>query len=297
MKLAFTPSGFKVKMIPLAKVFTVTKNEYDLIEDFINYYGRIFGYGNVVILDNGSDNQAVLDVYTRYSTRGVTIRTVYGYEGGKQGEHFTQVMREYRDKAEFLIGLDTDCFFCVNGKCDPSTIQQYLRSLPMDRDKFIMKKFLMSVVDATSENYRDNKYVRPTDCTKFVLRTGYSGTECPHVFFRASNFVSTSVGNHSGETTTGREFFCEDVCYVHYHETGRKRHVERCKTILLAYGYIHESMTPQEQLDTLIRYPNGGGIHRQRQYISYLQDPNSFLQEDPVPADVIEFTEVKKLLA
>jgi hypothetical protein len=298
VRLTFTSKGFVAtnEKKPLAKVFTVTKNEYDLIEDFINYYGRIFGYENVVIIDNGSDHPTVLNVYDRYRSHGVTIHNTVGYQNNKQAEHFTTIMKQYRQSAEFLIGLDTDCFFCVNRSCDPAVIQEYLRSLPTHADLFAMKTFLMSVVDVRSENYQNNKLVRPTDCVTFVVRDNYAQTSNPHVFFRAANFVSTENGNHNGTTTTNKRFYCPEVAYVHYHDTGRMRHLERCRSIMLGYGFIHKDDTEAEQLDKLLKLSDGTGIHRQRQYIRYLQDPKSFFEEDPMPEDTFVFVEVKRLL-
>jgi hypothetical protein len=282
--------------VPIAKVFTVTKNEYDLIEDFIQYYGTIFGYENVVIIDNGSDHPAVLDVYERYKSKGITIYMALGYKNLQQAEHFTAAMSKYKNSAEFLIGLDTDCFFCVKNRCDKETIISYLRDLPKEYDIFVMKKFYMSVVDPASPNYKDNKLIRPTDCTTFVLRDGYAGVTVSHVFYRAQNFVSTGIGNHGGITTTNKRFFCDDVAYVHYHDTGKRRHLERCRAILLAYGYINESMNQTQQLEALLQNRDGSGIHRQRQYIEYLKNPDSFFKEDPIPSDVFEFLEVKQVL-
>jgi len=280
----------------IAKVFTVTKNEYDLIEDFINYHGKIFGYTNVVIIDNGSDNPHVLDVYKRYKQLGIIVENSVGYKNSQQGDHFTSVMNKYKSSTEFLIGLDTDCFFCVNMRCDRESIISYLMSLPRHCDIFVMNRFLLSVVDTTSSNYKDNKLIRPTDCTQFVLRNGYAGLVVHHVFFRGASFLSTENGNHGGSTTMNRRHFCKEVEYVHYHDTGKRRHLERCKQILLAYGYIREDMTETEQLDSLVHNPDGAGLHRQRQYISYLRDPSSFFKEEPIPSDVFEFTEIKQIL-
>ena len=294
--LTFKNGKFATTYPVLAKVFTVTKNEYDLIEDFINYYGKIFGYENVVIIDNGSDNPTVLGVYERYLPKGITIRYTTGYDGNKQAEHFTNVMREYKNTAEFLIGLDTDCFFGVHGSSNPDTIRSYLHNLPKNKDIFFMQKFYMSVVDVNSPNYLDHKLIRPTDCTTFDVRDNYCGTSNPHVFFRSANFVSTENGNHNGATTTQSSHFCEDVFYVHYHDTGRGRLAERCRSIMIGYGYIREGMTHDEELVQMRNLWSGAGIHRQRQYIHYLENPEEFMEEPPIPSNVVEFSGVKSLL-
>lgn len=284
-------------MSPLAKVFTVTKNEYDLIEDFLRYHGTLFGYDNVVVIDNGSTHPHVLDVYQRYIPKGVTVVTRTGYRRNQQGEHFTEIMGQYKQSAEFLIGLDTDCFFTVRDSCDPEVIHTYLRSLPQDSDIFMMKTYLMSVVDTASPNYVNQKLVRPTDCTTFFReRDGHANAAVYHAFYRAANFVSTSVGNHTGVSTTNRKHTCPDIAYVHYHNTGRQRVYERCRTIMLGYGYISEGMTRDQEWRALRTNPDGGGIHRQKQYLHYLESPHTFFQEDPMPADTFQFEGVKRAL-
>jgi len=283
-------------MNALAKVFTVTKNEYDLIEDFIVYHGYLFGYDNIVVIDNGSNDQRVLDVYEKYKPKGVTIVSRLGYRGTQQGDNFTSVMKEYKDTCEFMIGLDTDCFFCVDYSTDRDVILSYLRSLPKNYDIFQMKKFLMSVVDTNSPNYQNHKLVRPIDCTTFVIRDGYSGVSIPHVFFRAANFVRTTNGNHTGESTTGRVWFCPQIAYIHYHDTGRQRLYERCRTIMLAYGFITEGMTRDQELHALRNNLDGNGIHRQKQYIRYLENPDLFYKEDPFPSDTFFFKDLKSVI-
>ena len=42
----------KAKKTPLCKIITLSKNEYDLIEDFLLYYDSIVGIENIIIIDN-----------------------------------------------------------------------------------------------------------------------------------------------------------------------------------------------------------------------------------------------------
>lgn len=282
---------------PIAKVFTVTKNEYDLIEDFIVYHGHIFGYENIIIMDNGSTNSSVIDVYNRYSSKGVEILYTTGYDGNKQGIHFTNAMRCFKDSCDFLIGLDTDCFFTVDMQCDRDTIHSYLRSLPKNADIFRMNRFLLSVVDPSSSNYENYKLKRPTDCLTFVKRNGYAGIPLMHhCFYRASNFISTENGNHNGVTTTNTPYVCEEVVYIHYHDTGRGRTIQRCREIMIGYGFITDGLTRQKELSRMLSIRDGTGIHRQRQYIRFLQDPAKFFIEDPIPSDVVNFSDIKDRL-
>ena len=89
----------------LVKVFVLTKNEYDMISDFLTYYGRIFGYENLIVIDNGSNHQDVLNIYDSFKSKGVTIiedRSNIAYHG----EIMTKHMNTYKNTCEFMIPLD-----------------------------------------------------------------------------------------------------------------------------------------------------------------------------------------------
>lgn len=296
----------------LAMVFVVTKNEYDLIEDFIRYHAYLFGYENVVVIDNGSTHPVVLDVYQRYAARGVRVVYTEGYTGQSQGEHFTRFMNEYKNKTEFLIGLDTDLFFTVNESCDRDTIQQYLRGLPQNYDTFQMNRFFMSVVDSCSDNYVNYALKAPTNSTTFVARNGYNGQPLvEHQFYRAANFISTTAGNHDGITTTNKLLMCNEIVYVHFHDTGKRRHTERCLEILNGYKYIDSTkQTDFEQLVDLVNNHSSNGYHRKDQYIAFLRRKLGLIQEglsgdtldrqvyaeDEVPSDVFVWEKLKQVL-
>lgn len=285
---------------PLATVFTLTKNEYDLINQFVTYHAYLFGYKNVVVIDNGSTHKDVLDLYDTFKSKGVTIITTDGYSGDLQGNHFTNTMLGYKDKSTFLIPLDTDLFFTVKQSCNKDTIISFLENLPTGYDMFIMNMFYMSVVDPTCSNYKNNKLTVPTDCTTFVKRRGYGG--CPyvqHTFYRSSNFVWTSNGNHVGGTTTNKSYKTEDVAYIHFHLTGISRNVERCIAILEAYGYIDtKKQSLQEQLK-ILEGMSGNGGHRIVQYTEHikkiLSGKDAFVEE-PIPSDVFIFEDLKNVL-
>jgi len=100
------------------KVICVTKNEYDLIEHFIIYYGYLFGYNNVNIIDNISTDENVIKVYEKYIPLGINVFYEPNYEYNGQADAFNKYMNLEKSKCDFLIGLDTDefLFSCENFK-------------------------------------------------------------------------------------------------------------------------------------------------------------------------------------
>ena len=130
----------------IVKIFTVTKNETDLIEDFLIYNGKLVGFKNIVVIDNCSTCPIVLSIYKKYLKMGITIVHEPNYESGGQGLAYTKHMKKYRDKCQFLIGLDTDEFINVEN----IQFYPYLLGLPKHATKFKVTKYMSSIPDPSS---------------------------------------------------------------------------------------------------------------------------------------------------
>jgi hypothetical protein len=50
----------------------MTKNEFELLEDWIKYHGFIFGLDNIHILD-GSDDPRIFELYKKYVPLGLNV--------------------------------------------------------------------------------------------------------------------------------------------------------------------------------------------------------------------------------
>ena len=158
----------------LAKVFLFTKNEYDMIEDFILFYGSIFGLENLIILDNGSTNKKVIDVYNKFQRKGLKL-----YQDHRPMQNMYEIltgyMRHFKDTCEFMLPLDTDefLFFPEGGQLSRERVEQYLRSLPSDVSVIRYKEFWASVPNPDDINYKNYRYENPArDITRFGIRDG-----------------------------------------------------------------------------------------------------------------------------
>jgi hypothetical protein len=222
------------------KIFTVTKDEYDLIEDFIEFYGYIFGYNNLTIIDTGSTNNLVLDYYHKIKCeKNVNIVFENGYENGKQGDHFTKYMsiEKSKNSCDFLLGLDTDNFLILpnSNVINKEDYINYFKNLSITNNKFLIHATLDSVVDLNSKFYVNNKYLRPAKhCETF-----YKGGTVHINFYRCKNFHKTCNGNHSGITIPDQPPLMTDLTMVHYCNTGITRLKERTMNILVHYKYMN----------------------------------------------------------
>lgn len=258
----------------LVKIFTVTKDETDLINDFVLYHGSIFGYTNIVLIDNMSSCPIVLNLYRKFRNLGVNIESHASYEGNSQGQAFTKSMSRHKNTCRFLVGLDTDEFIQVPGfTTDPfkwtsvhlkSKFEIYFNSLPKEATKFSMSTYYNSVPNTTSPGYIDQKLVRPATDTIYFQKT-----TAKKYFFRSNAFLSTVNGCHNGKTTRGKEH-PTSVCYIHFHNTGARRTIERARGVINGYNYTDTSSDLNRQLVDLSRVSSPIGYHRVLEYAIFL---------------------------
>jgi Glycosyl transferase family 2 len=94
----------------LIKIVLKTKNEAHLLQSWIDHHVQIAGPKNVIIMDNCSDDPAVLDIYERNSNSV----SLYAYGGHHNSLHrisvFPELYQSLRDSCSFYIFIDTDEF-------------------------------------------------------------------------------------------------------------------------------------------------------------------------------------------
>ena len=205
------------------KVFCLTKNEHDLIEDYIQFYGTLFGYENVVVIDNGSDHPGVFAVYDKYLPRGVKIH-VDPRAYSQQAVMMTEHMLFYKPTCEFMLPLDTDEFiFMANGQdLTRDNVLKALRSVPAFIGGMFYGKILDSVVDASHPSYVDHAHLRPArNMTKF-RQVGNQ-----KIIVRASSFDYVVTGNHEAHTSMPFRHILHGLGLLHLTNTGQRRRFER----------------------------------------------------------------------
>lgn len=260
------------------KIFTVTKNEYDLIECFILYHASIVGFDNIIIIDNMSTDQRVLDVYNKY--KGI-ITIVYeeGYQNSKQADHFIKYMSKYKDTCEFMMGLDTDEFIYridSNGNATNNKIIEYLQCIPKKYDMLRIKYYDNAIHNKNSHDYHFYKHIFPVNNINKFNRMEINVTHEMNfkTFYRSENFVSTSNGNHTGQTINN-SLFVVDMGYLHFNDTGKERSIERAYNICYGYDYINSNDNKDQILNKLDYYAGTGfsmnGHHRVRELYYHLK--------------------------
>ena len=92
------------------KLFTMVKDEVDIIEDWLLYHGTIFGFNNLYVIDNFSTD-GTYEILLKYKKKGI----------------FLIREKDYKHKGLYMRHLIKD-----------RTIQNYDLAYPLDVDEFII---------------------------------------------------------------------------------------------------------------------------------------------------------------
>lgn len=258
-----------VEEISVLKIFIMTKDEYELIEDFIIYHGELIGYKNLVIIDNGSTHPTVLDVYRRYANR-INLHYESGFEGMKQSDYMCKYFDMYRSTCKFVLGCDTDEFiYQINGL----NILDYLNSLPAEYEIFRIKQYDFSHPDPSAKDFIGYFHRQPARNIKYFDRrhiTSIENNDQSKVFFRAETFKWVWLGNHYGNSTNDTQMLV-DIGYLHLHDTGKYRYIEKCRNICIAVNKIDSSDNKLHHMKQLEPYILNGyrGLIHNRMYPLY----------------------------
>jgi hypothetical protein len=113
------------------------KDEDDLLEPWLLYYGNLFGYANLFVFDNGSTAQKSISILHDYATRGVNVDFSRSrlIDFDRHEEEFGRMIGqlEAENRFDLFLPLDCDEFLVLDDpsapNCDAAEIRSYLESL------------------------------------------------------------------------------------------------------------------------------------------------------------------------
>lgn len=211
----------------MVKILTMVKDEIDIVKDWVLYHGSIFGYNNLYIIDNYSQDgtyNMLIDLKNKY---GINVFQYKDYK--KKGEYMTAFLKIF-SKNEFTFPIDIDEFIVLYDKqsnvvsCDNNDIFKYINSLPKlnaYKMNYIFAKILI-----------DNGYDRAAVDCKFGSYLDY-GIKAK-TFFHSSLFKGKiDHGNHFQTNN----FLLTNLCLVHYHYRNLEQMKKKVFNNVLGFGY------------------------------------------------------------
>ena len=227
------------------KLFTMVKNEEDIIEYWIQYHGEIFGYNNLYIVDNESTD-GTYEKIQKYSRYGIHISVESDYS--KKGEIMTELINNIGsydiafplDIDEFVIYYDKD-----NKQLCPNKTVSYLKTL-VNSEKFKNNSiFKANYIYSTITNGNDIGYSNALYESKYGQYQDYG--EMAKTFVNKHSW--TGVMDH-GNHYPNENFIMTNICLIHYHCRNIEQMKKKVITNVEGLGY------PSNDLDFLKNLPN-----------------------------------------
>jgi hypothetical protein len=199
---------------PAVHLFLFHHEEPELLTDWLQYHGAIFGLKNLHVIDHQSADSKICRALALYKACGVEV-VDFRLAFNKKSEALSSLMKQHN--SSFLVPLDADEFIFnpiratsgINGligiKVDRDAILGVFKELAIDGRKYKFDfGYLVKYDDETCQasvsftDHRDPNYRR-------VMNHGYfswSGDNLPPVkrktFYYSDGFINTDQGNHHG---------------------------------------------------------------------------------------------------
>ncbi len=193
----------------IIKLFTMVKDEIDIVEDWLKYHGTLFGYKNLYIIDNMSSD-GTFEKLQEYKSKGIFLIQKSDYK--LKGEYMNKLINHPNcgdydiaypiDIDEFIVYYDKETETIL-----PFRTVTYFNTLPMSNTVF-----KTNYIQGLISNDSDTGYTRATIESELGLYDDYN--DMAKSFFNKHRWNDKiDHGNHYKTSN----YFLTDLCLVHYH--------------------------------------------------------------------------------
>lgn len=241
----------------IIKLFTMVKDEIDIVEDWLKYHGTLFGYQNLYVIDNMSQD-GTFEKIQEYQSKGVFLIQKEDYK--LKGDYINELINDpKRGEYDIAYPIDIDEFIVYYDKKSnnvlPFRTKNYFKSLP-DSDTVFKTNYINSQIS----NGNNIGYSRATIETEFGLYQDYQ--DMAKSFFNKRNWRGElDHGNHYNTP----DYFLTDLCLVHYHCRNLEQMKKKVINNVKGLGY---NTTDIEHLQ---ENTEGVGYHHVRHMIDILK--------------------------
>jgi hypothetical protein len=241
----------------IIKLFTMVKDEIDIVEDWLKYHGTLFGYQNLYVIDNMSED-GTFEKIQEYQSKGVFLIQKEDYKS--KGEYMNELINgpnsgDYdiaypMDIDEFVVYYDKE-----SNNILPFRTKNYFNSLP---ESAIV--FKTNYINALISNGNGIGYERAATETEIGLYEDYH--DMAKSFFNKRNW--TGELDHGNHYQTD-DYLLTDLCLVHYHCRNLEQMKKKVINNVKGLGYDTRDISHlQENI-------HGVGYHHVRHMIDILK--------------------------
>jgi len=218
----------------LARIVLLCKNEVLVLEYFLEYYGYIFNFDNIMVVDNDSDEK-MKSIYLKFIKQGI----IFVREKSKFSEaviFMCNYINFNTHFSEFIIPLETDEFICPykykENEDIKDTFRIFLENINDSVDIIIYKHIFDSRVEYDSENYK--KYENK-DFLIHISNFNNDQAQFMKMIFRSSSFINKiHTWCHSFHTKNNVSIYSNDFVMLHYTYINSKELYRRATEV---YGF------------------------------------------------------------
>jgi hypothetical protein len=220
------------------KVVVKTIESPELIEDWIKHHERIVGSENLIIADNGSLDQRVLDIYEKNSHEAIIFRFSGPHNQIHWHPRFSSLFEAIRASCEYCLFADADERLVWMSENSWTADRSLVGSLPADNGRYIVpttwlinrlnSRTRFGLLDTEGRPRLSNnlKWGKP------ILPAGLVGAQ--------SGIHNAQYGTESYSTSCGTNFIL-----LHLTQLPMQRIVMNRKK-LISNGYIENGLTDEE---------------------------------------------------
>lgn len=232
------------------KLFTMVKDEVDIIKEWIVYHGYLFGYNNLFIVDNFSTD-GTFEAINSFKELGVNIFREADYK--QKGDIMTSLIEKYCSD-EIAYPIDIDEFIVYYDKSnktisvDKNTIINYFSNLPIS--SIYKTNYIISLI--TNDIGYENA-VAETVCGAYTDYGNHAKS-----FFNTMLFKDNiDHGNHYNTS----DYYLTDLVLIHYHHRSLDQLKKKIYNNVSGLGYDVHNLS---QLKDLALKGCEGGHHVDR---------------------------------
>jgi len=264
----------------IIKLFTMVKDEVDIIKEWILFHGELFGYENIYIIDNYSTD-GTYEIIKEYKEKINIFREINYLQ---KGVFMKKLIDNFCDSSDIAFPIDIDEFIVYYDNkiiVDKKTINDYINNLP---DAYVYKANYISTVITDNTYYGYDNAV--LEC-KYGNYDNYG--QNAKTFFKLKNYNrNIDHGNHIRTDN----FFLTNICLVHYH----LRNITQIKTKIynnvIGLGYPNNLIKLKQILHN---NNNCCGNHHIKNYIHILEN-TFFLHTSTYNSNMIELSPLSKFI-
>ena len=277
----------------MIKLFTMVKDEVDIVEDWIQYHGNIFGFNNLHIIDNMSTD-GTFEILAKYATfRGVVVYKHHDY--GKKGDLMKQLISQ--NKTIIAFPLDIDEFIVhynpKTNKISVNDVNPYMYNLiSSNNENMIMNKNGLYKCDYIHSKITENN---KEGFKRAALEATYGRYDHKRDKIMAKSFLDTRYWNgnidHGNHCNFDDNFTMSELCLVHYHRRNLEQHKKKIVNNVNGLGYHANNLEELKKLDSYC-----AGAHHVTHMIKILENKYNFFPNEPELDTDIDLTPISTFL-